>query len=301
MKASVIHQYGGPEVLKYEDYPDPVPGDGQVLVRVAAAGINPVDLGRRSGVYKDMFPVKFPGIIGADASGTIAKLGAGVKGFAVGDKVFGYADQTYAELCALPTTAVAKIPDGLDVVEAAALPVVTTTGYQVISQAGIKAGQTILVGGAVGSVGRVAVYVAKSLGAKVIAGVLKKQLQQASDLGVDQVVATDDEAALAKLAAVDAVVNTVSGKLGDTLLGKINKGGVFATIVGPPSNAKEFPSVRVVEVYSQPDPKAMAELARAVVQKKLMIPIGKKLTLSNAAEGHVLMEKGGIGKVLLIP
>ena len=87
MKASVIHQYGGPDVLKYEDYADPVAGEEQVLVRVAAASINPVDLGRRSGVLKDIFPIKFPGIIGVDVSGTITQLGRGVKGFSVGDSV----------------------------------------------------------------------------------------------------------------------------------------------------------------------------------------------------------------------
>ena len=104
MKAIVIHEYGGPEVLKFEDYADPAVGEGQVLVRVAAAGINPADIGRRSGRMKDILPIKFPGIIGADVSGTIEKLGAGVKGFSVGDKVFAYADRTYAELCAVPAT-----------------------------------------------------------------------------------------------------------------------------------------------------------------------------------------------------
>jgi NADPH:quinone reductase-like Zn-dependent oxidoreductase len=300
MKASVIHQYGGPEVLKYEDYADPVAGEGQVLVRVAAAGINPVDINRRNGVLKDIFPIKLPGIIGADVSGTVVKLGAGVKGFSVGDTIFRYADQTYAELCAVPAANAAKVPDGLDVVDAAALPVVVTTGYQVVGQAGVKSGQTIFVSGAMGSVGRVAVYVAKSLGAKVLAGVRGKQSQQAKDLGVDGVIATDDDSALTKVPPLDAVINTVRGKLGDVLLAKVKKGGVFATIVGSPGNAKEYSAVRIAEVYAHPEPKVTIELARAVVQKKLAIPIGKKLPLSSAAEAHLLFEKGGVGKVLLI-
>jgi NADPH:quinone reductase-like Zn-dependent oxidoreductase len=301
MKAIVIHQYGGPEVLKFEDYADPAVGEGQLLVRVAAASINPADIGRRSGRMKDIFPIKFPGIIGADVSGTIEKLGAGVKGFSVGEKVFAYADQTYAQLCAVPAANVAKIPQGLDVVEAAALPVVVTTGYQLIAQAGIKSGQRVLVGGAVGSVGRSAAYRAKSLGAVVIAGVLKKQMQQAASLGLDQIVATDDNDAIASLPPVDVVANTVPGKIGEILIGKITKGGVFASIVGPPANAKDYPSVRVVLVYSKPDPKALTEMARAVVDKKFVIPIGLKLPLSKASEGHAAFEKGGIGKVLLMP
>jgi NADPH:quinone reductase-like Zn-dependent oxidoreductase len=301
MKASVIHQYGGPEVLKYEDYADPTVGDGQVLVRVAATSINPVDLGRRSGMMKNIFPINFPGIIGLDVAGTIVKLGPGVKSFSEGEKVFAFADQTYAELCAIPAADVAKIPHGLDVIEAAALPTVATTGHQLITQAGIKSGQTVLVTGAVGNVGRSAVYVAKHLGAVVIAGVLKKQLQQAANLGVDQVIATDDDNAIAKLPPLDAVANTVPGKIGEILLGKVTKDGVFASVVGPPANAKDYPSIRIVPVHSKPDAKALTEMARAVVDKKLIIPIGQKLPLSSASEGHAAVEKGGIGKVLLTP
>jgi NADPH:quinone reductase-like Zn-dependent oxidoreductase len=301
MKASVIHQYGGPEVLKYEDYADPTVGDGDVLVRVAATSINPVDLGRRSGMMKDLFPIKFPGIIGVDVSGTIAKLGAGVKGFSVGDKVFAFADFTYAELCAVSAAFVAKIPQGLDLVEAAALPCVVTTGYQLITWAGIKSGQTVLVSGAVGNVGRSAAYTAKHLGATVIAGVLKRQLQQAAGLGFDQVVATDDDDAMAKLPPLDGVANTVRGKPGEILLAKVKKGGVFASVVGPPANAKDFPSVRIVPVHSKSDAQVLTEMGRAVVEKKLVIPIGKKFPLSNASDGHAAVEKGGAGKVLLLP
>src|SRR5271167_1023158 len=99
MKAIVVHQYGGPEVLEYEEYPDPVPGPGEVLVRVAAASVNPIDYKRRAGLTKDWYPIKFPGLIGVDIAGTVVKIGTGVEGFYVGDKVFAMADDTYAELC----------------------------------------------------------------------------------------------------------------------------------------------------------------------------------------------------------
>jgi NADPH:quinone reductase-like Zn-dependent oxidoreductase len=300
MKASVIHQYGGPEVLKYEEYPDPAVGEGQVLVRLAAAGINPIDIKRRSGAAREYAPIKFPGILGADLSGTVEKLGPGVTGFAVGDKVFAYADHTYAQFCVVPAATLVKIPSGLDLIEAAALPVVTTTGNMLITLGtAIKARQTILVTGAVGSVGRSAVYTAKSRGAIVIAAVLKKQLDQAATLGADQVVATDDEAAIAKLPPLDAVADTVNGKTAAALTAKVTKGGVFASVLGPPSNAKDYPSVRIVPVFARPDPGTQTEMAIAVAEGKLEIPIGRKLPLSRAAEAHAIVEKGGAGKVLL--
>jgi len=116
MKAIVIHEYGGPEVLRFEDFPDPVPGEGELLVRVIATSINPIDRKRRSGATTDFFPIKFPGVIGADLSGTVSALGPGVKGFSIGDRVFGISDKTYAELCVVKAASVAKIPQGLDAV-----------------------------------------------------------------------------------------------------------------------------------------------------------------------------------------
>src|SRR5271155_4101502 len=192
MKAIVVHQYGGPEVLKFEDYPDPVPGPGEVLVRVAAASVNPIDYKRRAGLTKDFYPLKFPGLIGVDMAGTVVKIGPGVEGFSVGDQVFAMADNTYAELCVVKAAALAEVPKGLDLIQAAALPLVTTTtGNQLSSGTGIKAGQTVVVIGAVGNVGRSAVFTAKERGATVIAGVLKRQMDEAKSktVGADQVVA----------------------------------------------------------------------------------------------------------------
>src|SRR5271163_843967 len=99
MKAIVVHEYGGPEVLKYEEYPDPVAGTGEVLVRVAASSVNPADYKQRSGAMKEFFPIHFPGVVGIDVSGTVAAIGPGVQGFAVGDRVFAMENHAYAELC----------------------------------------------------------------------------------------------------------------------------------------------------------------------------------------------------------
>jgi NADPH:quinone reductase-like Zn-dependent oxidoreductase len=301
VKAIVVHQYGGPEVLKFEDYPDPVPGTGEVLVRVAAASVNPIDCKRRAGLTKDFYPLTFPGLIGIDISGTVVKAGPGAEGFSVGDQVFAMADNTYAELCVIKADVLATIPNGLDLIEAAALPLVTVTGNQLLSATGIKAGQTVMVVGAVGNVGRSAVFTAKDRGATVIAGVLKKQMGEAKTIGADQVVATDDDTAILNLPQLDAIADTIGGRTAERLIAKVKPGGVFASVNGAPQNAAKYPSVKVVPVFSKFDRKTLQFMAEAVREGKLVIPISLKLPLSEAAEAHAAAEKGGIGKILLVP
>jgi NADPH:quinone reductase-like Zn-dependent oxidoreductase len=300
MKAVVVHQYGGPEVLKFEDYPDPVPGPGEVLVRVAAASVNPIDCKRRAGLTKDYYPIHFPGLIGIDVAGTVAKIGPGAEGFSVGDQVFAMADNSYAELCAVSAAVLAKVPKGLDLIRAAALPLVTTTGNQLSSATGIKAGETVMVVGAVGSVGRSAVFTAKERGAVVIAGVLKRQMEEAKTIGADRVVATDDDAIM-KLPPLDAIADTVGGSTAGKLIAKVKPGGVFASVLRAPQNAAEYPSVKVVFVFSKFDRKTLEFMAEAVRDGKLVIPISLTLPLSQAAEAQAASEKGGIGKILLVP
>ena len=300
MKAIVVHEYGGPEVLKFEEYPDPVPGPGEVLVRVAAASVNPIDYKRRAGLTKDFYPLQFPSLIGVDMSGTVVKIGPGVDGFSAGDQVFAMANNTYAELCVVKAAVLAKIPKGLDLIQAAALPLVTTTGNQLLSATGIKAGQTVLITGAVGSVGRSAVFTAKERGATVIAAVLKRQMDEAKTVGANQVVATDDDTAIANLPPLDAVADTVDGATAQKLIAKVKTGGVFASVVGAPKNAAEYPSVKVAPVFSKFDRKTLEFMAEAVRDGKLVIPIGPRMPLSKAAEAQALAEKGGIGKILLV-
>ena len=300
MKAVVVHQYGGPEVLKFEDYPDPVPGAGEVLVRVAATSVNPIDYKRRAGLTKDFYPLKFPGLIGVDISGTVVKIGPGVEDFSVGDQVFAMADNTYAELCVVKAANLAKVPKGLDLIQAAALPLVTTTGNQLLLATEVKAGQTVLVVGAAGNVGRSAVFTAKTRGATVIAGVLKKQLDEAKNVGADQVIATDDDNAIAGLLPVDAVADTVGGKTAEKLIAKVKPGGIYASVVEPPQNAAQYPSVKVVHVFSKFDRKTLEFMAEAVRDSKLVIPISLKLPLSEAAEAQAAAEKGAAGKILLV-
>jgi NADPH:quinone reductase-like Zn-dependent oxidoreductase len=300
MKAVVVHEYGGPEVLKFEDYPDPVPGVGEVLVRVAASSVNPIDYKRRAGLTKDFYPMKFPGLIGVDLAGTVVKIGPEVVGFSAGDKVFAMADDAYAELCVVKAAVLAKVPVGLDLIQAAALPLVTTTGNQLLEATGIEAGQTVLVVGAAGNVGRSAVFTAKSRGATVIAGVLKRQFDDAKTVGADQVVATDDDAAIANLPPLDAVADTVGGKLAEILIARVKPGGVYASVVATPQNAAEHPSVKAVFVFSKFERKTLEFMAEAVRDGKLVITIGLELPLSKAAEAQAIAEKGGVGKILLV-
>ncbi len=300
MKAIVVHQYGGPEVLKFEQYPDPVPGRGEVLVREAAASVNPIDFKRRAGLTQSFYPMHFPSLIGVDMSGTVAKVGPGVEAFEVGDKVFAMTDNTYAELCVVKADKLADIPEGLDLIQAAALPLVTVTGNQLLAATGIKAGQTVLVVGAVGGVGRSAVFTAKDRGAKVIAGVLKRQMDEAKTVGADQVIATDDDSAIANLQPLDAVADAVGGKTAEKLIAKIKPAGVYASVVGPPQNAANYPSVKVVPVFSHFDRETLEFMAEAVRDGKLVIPISKKMPLSEAAAAQAAAEKGSIGKILLL-
>ena len=301
MKAVVLHEYGGPEKLKYEDFPDPVAGAGQVLVRVTATSVNPIDYKMRSGAAKERFPVEFPGILGRDVSGVVRAVGEGVTDFAPGDKVMAFASKTYAELVVVPAADLTHVPEGLDLVEAAALPLVTLTGAQLISVGTkIQQGQTVLVSGAVGSVGRSAVWTAKKAGAVVIAGVKKSQLKDAEKLGAAQVLALDDAGAMEKLGFIDAVADTVGGKTAEMLLGKVKQGGVFASVLGPPANAGLNPTVHIEAVRAVPDAKALRALAEDVAAKRFVIPIDRMVPLAEAGQAQAAVEKGGVGKVLLL-
>jgi NADPH:quinone reductase-like Zn-dependent oxidoreductase len=195
----------------------------------------------------------------------------------------------------------AHVPEKLDLVEAAALPLVTLTGEQLITRGTkIQSGQTVLVAGAAGNVGRSAVWTAKKAGAIVIAGVKKSQMKAAAELGADQVLALDDAAAMEKLGLIDAVADTVGHETAERLLGKVKQGGVFASVLGPPGNAKMHPTVKIEAVRVVPDASMLKTLAEDVVAGKLKIPIDRMVPLAEAGEAQAAAEKGGIGKVLLL-
>ncbi|WP_174292228.1 NADP-dependent oxidoreductase, partial [Sphingomonas bacterium] len=180
MKAILFDDYGPASVLRYDDVPEPVPGDGKALVRVAATSVNPIDVKIRSGAVRDRMPVELPYIPGVDVAGEVVAIGAGVTALKVGDRVMGMASGTYAQLCVVQADTVALVPEGLELQDAATLPLVTVTGDQLVREsAKAQAGQRILVTGALGAVGRSAVFAAKSLGCQVVAGVRGRQAAEA--------------------------------------------------------------------------------------------------------------------------
>ena len=301
MKAVVIHKYGGPEELKFEDFPDPVLSDGEVLVKTFATSINPFDIKIRSGAVKDWVPLQFPAILGLDISGTVTAVGAGVKSFALGDKVFAQAMRSNATLCVVKADQVAKLPAGMDLAIAAAIPTVTNTGAQLADLAdgnGRKA--TVLVLGAVGNVGRSAVYRLKEHSARVIAGVLKKQASDAKKTGADLVVALDDEKEIEGLPTLDAIADTISGPTAAKVVRKLKSGGIFASVLAAPPNASERPDMVVKTMFVKNDAKMLVEMARAVQSGKLSIPMGKSFPLKDASAAHAAAEAGSPGKILLL-
>jgi NADPH:quinone reductase-like Zn-dependent oxidoreductase len=301
MKAVVLTAYGDVDKLAMRDVPDPKPGPSQVKVKVAAASINPVDWKLRSGALKDYMPLDLPAILGRDVSGTVVEVGPGVTQFKPGDRVLGFVNQGYAEQVVAAQDAFARIPDGLELREAAAIPLVALTGAQLIEEATRpRKGELVLVTGAVGNVGRSAVYAAKQLGARVIAGVRAKQKGEAQELGAEQVVALDDDAEIGRLPQLDAVADTVGGKTMDSLIPKIRKGGSIGSVVGEPASAKGR-DLRVQGMQTHTDAKRLRELAESAARRELRIPVEKTFPLAQAAEAQKLAEKGGVGKVLLIP
>jgi len=301
MKAVVLHEYGPPSNLKYEDVPDPKPGPDEVLVRVHAASLNPIDWKIRSGAAKARFPIEFPYILGRDVAGIVQEVGADVLGFKEGDPVFALAWHTYAELCVAKASELAKIPEGLELTTAAAVPLVSVTGDQLMRDgAKAQAGQTILLTGALGSVGRIALFAALDIGAKVIAGVRKKQIDEALTLGAIAAIDLTEDDAIATLGLVDAVADTIGGETATKLIGKVKPGGNYGSVVGPPSNAALHPTVQVNAVMAHPDIKTYTLYGEAIVAGKLLLPIDRMMPLSEAAEAQAAGEKGGVGKIILM-
>lgn len=226
----------------------------------------------------------------------------GVDNLAQGDSVFGQARQTYASLCVVKAADLAKVPNRIDVIEMAALPTITTTGAQLaeLAMRGRRRG-IILVTGAVGGVGRSAVFVAKENGWTVVAAVRSRQMQEAETTGADRVIALDDPASLKSLEPVDAIADTISGSIADLLIGKVKDSGVFASAVAPPSSAAAHPSVIVETMQSKPSSGILTRLAEAVRAGRLVIPLGQRYALSDAIKAHRAAEKGAAGKLLLLP
>jgi len=303
MRAVVLHEYGGPENLKFEDnVAEPQVSGNTVLIAAAAASVNPIDWKLRSGSVQKMYPLTLPAILGRDVSGIVREVGANVKHFRAGDRVLALSNKTYAELVAVDDSEVTHLPDGVDLTDAAAIPLISLTGDQLVRIAtNVQKGQVVLITGALGSVGRAAVHTAKKIGAQVTAGVRGKELEAARSLGVSDVLAIDDDQAIEKFRLVDAIADTVGGDVAAKLITRIKPGGSFGyTTMLPESAAAQNPTVKLTRVGARPDPSKVREFADDVRDVKFILPIGRRMPLRDAAEAHVLGEKGGVGKIILL-
>jgi NADPH:quinone reductase-like Zn-dependent oxidoreductase len=303
MKAVRLYEYGGPENLKFEnDVPEPTLGADFVLVSAAAASVNPVDWKIRSGARQKDFPLTMPAILGKDVSGVVRAVGSNIRTFKPGDRVLAVADATYAEFVVVEGSVLTHLPDGLDLVDAAAIPLVVLTGDQLVKLAArAQRGQTIIVSGALGSVGRAAVHSAKKLGVRVIAGVRARQLEEAKALGVSDTLAIDDDTAIAGLASVDGVADTVGGETAAKLFARVKNGGNFGyASVLPDGVSATNPAVKVTRVFARPDASMVREFADDIRDGKFVLPISRRLALSDAGYAQELMQKGGAaGKIIL--
>jgi NADPH:quinone reductase-like Zn-dependent oxidoreductase len=303
MKAVRLYEYGGPENLKFElDAPAPMLTDDSVLVESIAASVNPIDWKIRSGARQKDFPLKLPAILGRDVSGVVRAVGRNVSAFKPGDRVLAAAEATYAELVLVQGSRLSHLPDGLDPIKSAAIPLAALTGDQLVRLAArAQPGQTLLVSGALGSVGRAAVHAAKKMGVHVIAGVRTNQLAAARSLGADDVLAIDDDTAIERQGKLDAVADTVGGETAAKLFTRIKDGGNFGYASVFLDGASQMnPSVRVTRVFATSDPSKVREFADDIRDGKFALPVSRCLPLREAREAHVLAQKGGAGKIVLV-
>jgi NADPH:quinone reductase-like Zn-dependent oxidoreductase len=311
VKAVRIHEYGGPEVLRYEDAPDPVIGEDDVLVRVHAAGINPVDWKIRQGMRRG-HNERLPLILGWDVSGVVEKLGASVTRFAKGDEVYGRPDISrdgmYAELGAARASELAKKPTSIDHVHAAAVPLTALTAWQSLFEAApgfqganLQAGQTVLVHAAAGGVGSFAVQLAKGRGARVIGTCSAHNADYVRSLGADETVDYTKVRFEDVVKDVDVVMDYAGGDVGARSWGVLKKGGILVSITTRQDEAvAKQHGVRTGYVFVQPSGTELESIAKIIDEGKLKVLVSKVLPLASAAEAHTESQSGHVrGKIVL--
>ncbi|MGH9716890.1 MAG: NADP-dependent oxidoreductase [Candidatus Acidiferrales bacterium] len=289
MKAIRIHEYGGPEALKYEDAPRPKPADGEVLIRVHATSVNPVDVAVRQGHFKERMKYKMPFIPGWDVSGVVKGVGPGVTRLKVGDEVYSRPDLSrdgaYAEYIAVRESEVALKPKSLDHTHAAAMPLTSLTAWQALFDSGhLSSGQTVLIHGAAGGVGHFAVQLAKVKGARVIATASKGNHDFLRSLGADEAIDYTTTKFEDVVHNVDVVLDTITGETQDRSWQVIKKGGVYVSILRPPNQETAAAhGVHSAHVFVQPNVDELNEIARLVDAGKVKPHIEKVLPLPQAA------------------
>jgi NADPH:quinone reductase-like Zn-dependent oxidoreductase len=305
MKAIRYHEYGGAEVLKYEDAPRPEPARGEVLVRVHAAGVNPVDWKVRAGAFKSR-DAELPQIPGYDVAGVVEKVGEGVQRLKAGDEVFGFLSLSrggaYAEYVAAPERELALKPKKLDFVQAAAVPLAALTAWQALfDSAGLEEGQTVLIHAGAGGVGHFAVQLAKRKGAKVIATASEANHEFLRKLGADEVIDYTKQPFEAHAKDVDVVLDPIGG---DTIEGSmvvLKKNGFLVSLVGkPPQQKLSQYGVRGDGILVHPDADQLAEIAKRIDAGELTPHVSASIPLADAKRAQEMSESGHTrGKIVL--
>ncbi|MDX8496317.1 NADP-dependent oxidoreductase [Mesorhizobium sp. VK22B] len=306
MHAVIQNSVGGPDVLFVSEQPDPSPGPGEVLVRVKAAGINPVDGAVRGGFYPLLGDPPF--ILGWDISGTVEALGAGVTAVKVGDEVFGmprFPKQAgaYAELAATPADEIAIKPAGIDHAHAAALPLAGLTAWQGLVRHGrIQSGQRALIHAGAGGVGHLAVQIAKARGAYVVSTASPDKLDFVGSLGADEVIDYTKSDFAKKACEFDLVLETVGGDHAEESLKVLRDGGVLVSLLNVHDTTKAKArerNIRVERMSVVPDREGLVELAKLVDAKKLSPHVAKTFPLDQAGAAQAFLATRPIGKVVL--
>ena len=329
MKAVRQHAFGGPEVLQYEDAPMPAIKAGEVLVRVHAVGVNPPDWYLRDG-YKMLPPewqpaVTFPLILGTDISGVVTAVADDVGGFAVGDAVFGMvrfpsvgASAAYAEYVAAPASDLARKPAGIDHVHAAAAPMAGLTAWQYLIARGhdvpnpfqpmphrpvpLDAGKTVLVNGAAGGVGHMAVQLAKWQGARVIAVASGRHAAFLRGLGADETIDYTRTAPEEAVRDVDLVLDTLGGPTSARFLRTLKRGGMMAPVFLGFNGAAEAEErgITVSTAQVRSHGAQLAELAQLLAAGTVCVAIDSTFALAEAGQAHARAARGHIqGKIVL--
>ncbi len=306
MKAVRIKRYGNEEVMELAEVERPKPGENQLLVKVRAAAVNPVDWKIRDGLG-EMFGMKLPLILGCEVAGTVEAVGGQVKDLAAGDEVYGYLSAYsggYAEYVAAPASEFVRKPKQIDFDAAAAVPVGALTAWQGILDHGkLASGQRILITGASGVVGSMAVQLAKHVGAHVIGTGSGRNEEFVRKLGADEFIDYKKAKFEDKVSDVDVVFDTVGGDTQERAFQTLKRGGFLVSTVSAPlaEKAKHF-GVTVAMVQVKPKTDQLAEINRLVESGKLKVRVAAVLPLAEAKKAHQLSADGHAdGKIILHP
>lgn len=306
MKAVRIHQYGGREVLSIDDIPVPAIAPDEVLVRVVAASINPVDWKVREGYLAQMIPHALPLTLGWDVSGVVEAVGAQVTQWQAGDAVFSRPDLarngTYAEYVAIRASECARKPRTISHVEAASLPLAGITAWEaMMDTAQVQPGQRVLVQAGSGGVGSLAIQLVKAAGATVIATASGRNRALVESLGVDQFVDYTATKVADAVEPVNAVFDTIGGEVQDAAWSILKPGGIQVSIISPPSEEKaNAMGLRAGFVFIGPNAPVLERLAGMVDSGKLRPIVGAEFALEDIAAAHALSESGrAVGKIVL--